>query len=121
MPRATKSFGYANLQRLVWQTMREQHPGTTQEQAAEAVDHTIAAMAAVLAKGEALRIPDLGTMRPAISKARVGRNPRTGEPAPIPVTGRCNFRPSQAVRDAIAQAKAAATQPHPDTRQESRT
>ena len=98
----TKTFGYLNLQRLVGDTLLQDRPKLTRRQAADATDHAMAALAAILARGEPVRIPGLGVFAPEMAKARQGRNPATGQAIDIPARGRLKFRPSKAIRKAIA-------------------
>lgn len=49
-----------------------------------------------LKKGEALKLHGFGTFRVARRKARIGRNPKTGEPLEIP--GSCTARFSQSMQ-----------------------
>ena len=48
-----------------------------------------------------VRIHEFGTFRLKVSKARQGRNPRTGEPLLIPSKARVVFTPAKALRDLV--------------------
>ena len=56
----------------------------TQRDAEIIVDTIFESMADALAKGEGIEIRGFGSFRVANRDARVGRNPRTGEPVHIP-------------------------------------
>ncbi len=50
-------------------------------------------------------IPGLGRLVKQNRKARMGRNPQTGEPIKIPAKTVCKFRVAKAAKDAIAPKK----------------
>lgn len=50
-------------------------------------------------------LPGLGRMRKVQRKARMGRNPATGEPIKIPAKTAVKFSLSKAVKDAVAPKK----------------
>lgn len=50
-------------------------------------------------------IPGLGRLVKSNRKARIGRNPQTGEPIKIPAKTVCKFRVAKAVKDTIAPKK----------------
>jgi DNA-binding protein HU-beta len=58
-------------------------------------------VAALTESGEAT-IPGLGKLVSRDTPARVGRNPRTGEPADIPAHKAVKFRAAKALKDAVA-------------------
>ena len=47
-----------------------------------------------LIRGEEVKIAGFGTFKILNKSARMGRNPKTGEPAEIPARRRASFRPS---------------------------
>ncbi|WP_347279253.1 HU family DNA-binding protein [Plasticicumulans sp.] len=49
-------------------------------------------LAVALASGYAVRIPGLGTFEPVRRKARLGRNPQSGEPVQIPEKHSVKFK-----------------------------
>jgi DNA-binding protein HU-beta len=53
-------------------------------------------------KGDPVKIPGLGTFRKVQTKARMGRNPQTGEPIQIKAKTVVKFRVAKATKDAIA-------------------
>lgn len=52
--------------------------------------------------GDDVTLPGLGRIRTVLSKARTGRNPRTGEALQIPEKTRVTFVVSKALKDAVA-------------------
>ena len=55
-----------------------------------------------LATGEQVKISSFGTFSTRDKSARVGRNPKTGEEAPIPPRRVLTFRPSHLMKDRVA-------------------
>ena len=56
-----------------------------------------------LANGESVKISSFGTFSIRDKNARVGRNPKTGEEAPIPPRRVLSFKPSHLMKDRVAQ------------------
>lgn len=54
-------------------------------------------------KGEKITLSGLGTFKVKARKARVGRNPKTGETVQIPAGRKISFKPSLALRKLIKQ------------------
>ena len=52
-------------------------------------------------KGDPVKIPDLGTFRKVHSKARMGRNPQTGEPVKIPARKKVRFTVAKSFKEAV--------------------
>ena len=57
--------------------------GLSSREAAELVDEVIEAIAERLSAGEAVKISSFGSFTVRDKGLRMGRNPKTGEPAPI--------------------------------------
>lgn len=51
-----------------------------------------------LAAGQDSPLPGIGKFTVVTREARMGRNPRTGEPVPVPKTNVVKFKPSSALR-----------------------
>lgn len=86
----TKSATYAYL---------AQKSNLTKKQIVELFDHTL-----VLATKEAKNgfvLPGFGKLVLANRKARMGRNPQTGEPIKIPAKRVCKFRLSKSLKDTV--------------------
>ena len=56
------------------------------------IDELVAAIAGALVAGDSVALRGLGTFSTAESKARTGRNPKTGEPLEIPAKTKVKFR-----------------------------
>jgi DNA-binding protein HU-beta len=56
---------------------------------------------AALKSGYKLVLPGLGKMQVAKSKARMGRNPMTGEAIKIPARKKVRFTANKALKDAV--------------------
>lgn len=62
------------------------------------VDEFFAQIEAALARGEKVRISGFGTFRRMTTKARTGRNLRTGEAIEIPARNRAKFKASSKLK-----------------------
>ena len=80
--------------------------GLPRRDAAALVDMAIEAIAERLSAGEAVTISGFGSFRVRHKRAREGRNPKTGEPAPIPARRVVTFRPSHVLKMRIAEGRA---------------
>ena len=58
-----------------------------------------------LKKEGSLRLAGLGIFRKRKSKARMGRNPATGEQIKIPARTRLRFTPAKSLKDAVLGAR----------------
>ena len=84
--------------------------GIPRRDAAELVDTLIEAVCARLVAGEAVRVYGFGTFDLRDKRARLGRNPRTGEEADIAPRRVVVFRPSQILKRRVADGMAKAMQ-----------
>ena len=75
--------------------------GITKKQAAAAVDTIIDSIKGTLAKGESVRLVGFGTFSVKSRKARVGRNPRTGEELKIKAKKVPVFSAGKGLKDAV--------------------
>ena len=69
--------------------------------AAKAVDAVIESIKNTLAEGEAVTLVGFGTFTVRERAARVGRNPRTGDPIDIKAAKVPVFKPGKALKDAV--------------------
>ncbi|MGH1416285.1 MAG: HU family DNA-binding protein [Pelagimonas sp.] len=69
----------------------------------EILDAILQQMSDALARGEDVKLSGFGSFRTHVSPERMGRNPRTGEPALICECQRITFKPSSALLDRMAQ------------------
>jgi DNA-binding protein HU-beta len=79
--------------------------GVTKKQAKAAIEELTALIVKQLKKEGALRLAGLGIFRKRKTKARVGRNPATGEPINIPARTRLRFTAAKALKDSVLGAK----------------
>lgn len=73
----------------------------TKKQAQEIVDMLLAAIRKSLQKKEDVAISGFGTFKVKQTKARAGRNPKTGETIQIPAKRKVAFRASKELKEAI--------------------
>jgi DNA-binding protein HU-beta len=79
--------------------------GITKKQAKSSLEELTALVVRELKKTGSLRLAGLGIFRKRQSKARMGRNPATGEAIKIPARTRLRFTPAKALKDAVLGAK----------------
>jgi len=79
--------------------------GITKKQGKSALEELTGLVVKQLKKEGALRLAGLGIFRKRKTKARVGRNPATGEPINIPARTRLRFTAAKALKDAVLGAK----------------
>lgn len=76
--------------------------GLSRNESAALVASVLTHMSDALVKGEQVKISSFGTFSTRDKTARVGRNPKTGEEAPIPPRRVLTFRPSHLMKDRVA-------------------
>jgi nucleoid DNA-binding protein len=76
--------------------------GLTKKEVAEAVDGFLHTISEGLAKGEHFEIRGFGTFKVKERKARMARNPRTGEPVPVPERKVPVFKVSRELKKVVA-------------------
>jgi DNA-binding protein HU-beta len=79
--------------------------GITKKQAKSSLEELTGLVVRQLKKEGALRLAGLGIFRKRKTKARVGRNPATGEPINIPARTRLRFTAAKALKDAVLGAR----------------
>src|SRR5271163_1444778 len=75
--------------------------GITKKQAKTALEELTALVVRELNKEGSLRLAGLGIFRKRKSKARMGRNPATGETIKIPARRRLRFSAAKALKDLV--------------------
>jgi DNA-binding protein HU-beta len=75
--------------------------GLSKRQAKSALDELNDLVCRQLKKEGSLRLAGLGVFRKRKLKARVGRNPATGERIKIPARTRLRFTPAKALKDSV--------------------
>ena len=79
--------------------------GLSRNESADLVESVLEKISASLVSGEQVKISSFGTFSIRQKNARVGRNPKTGEEAPIPPRRVLTFRPSHLMRDRVSEGK----------------
>jgi DNA-binding protein HU-beta len=79
--------------------------GISKKQGKQALEELTALVVRELKREGSLRLAGLGIFRKRQSKARMGRNPATGEAIKIPARTRLRFTPAKALKDAVLGAK----------------
>ena len=73
--------------------------GLSRNESADLVESVLEKISASLVACEQVKISSFGTFSIRQKNARVGRNPKTGEEAPIPPRRVLTFRPSHLMKD----------------------
>ena len=79
--------------------------GIGKKQSKGLLDELSALVVKQLKKEGVLRLSGLGIFRKRKSKARMGRNPATGEQIKIPARTRLRFTPAKGLKDAVLGAR----------------
>ena len=87
--------------------------GINKKQAKLTLDELNALVVRELKKEGSIRLAGLGIFRKRKLKARIGRNPATGEQIKIPARTRLRFIPAKALKDAVLGTAATATKAKP--------
>jgi DNA-binding protein HU-beta len=75
--------------------------GDSKQKGEEAVNAVFDAITAALKRGDDVRLPSFGVFAVSETAARMGRNPQTKEPVPIPAGKRPRFRAGKALKEAL--------------------
>ena len=81
-----------------------QEVGLTRQDCAGLVERTLDLIAEALERGETVKLSGFGVFQVRAKRARVGRNPKTGEPAPIEPRRVISFRASQVMKARVDNA-----------------
>ncbi len=87
-------------QKQIAATLSEKH-GMTKKDANAFVDAFVDMICKHVKKGERVRLPSLGIFMVRARKARMGRNPATGEPIKIKASKKVAFRVAKELKEAI--------------------
>jgi DNA-binding protein HU-beta len=79
--------------------------GISNRQANDNLDILIKFIVATVKKDKILKIPSLGTFKLKQTKARMGRNPQTGEPIKISAKRKVAFSAAKVFKESILGAK----------------
>lgn len=77
--------------------------GLSRSESSDLVERVLAHLSDTLVSGEIVKISSFGTFSLRDKKARVGRNPKTGEEAAIAPRRVLTFRPSHIMKDRVAK------------------
>jgi integration host factor subunit alpha len=72
--------------------------GLTRQDCAGLVERTLDLIAEALSGGQTVKLSGFGVFQVRAKRARMGRNPKTGEPAPIQPRRVIGFRASQVMK-----------------------
>jgi DNA-binding protein HU-beta len=90
------------------------HFNDSKKEAAHAVDIVFDTIVRNLAKGEDVMINDFGKFKKVDRKARMGRNPFTGETIKIKASKKARFLPAKALKEVISGDRKLAPAPKPE-------
>lgn len=79
--------------------------GLSRNESADLVESVLEKICKSLVVGEQVKISSFGTFSIRQKNARVGRNPKTGQEAPIPPRRVLTFRPSHLMKDRVSAEK----------------
>lgn len=80
-------------------------PGITKKDCALVVEGFLNAVKQALAQRQNIEIRGFGTFKVRRRKSRMARNPRTGDPVPVPARAVPVFKPSKELRAQVAAAE----------------
>ena len=90
--------------------------GLDKRDVGRAVNELLDVVRDTVAKGQRVTLADFGTFQRQRRKARVGRNPLTGETVPIPARTRPAFTPGRGFRTAVEERTRRRTRKKPVSR-----
>ena len=90
------------------------HFNDSKKEAAHAVDIVFDTIIRNLSKGEDVMINDFGKFKKVDRKARMGRNPFTGETIKIKASKKARFLPAKALKEVISGDRKLAPAPKPE-------
>lgn len=79
--------------------------GVSKKQAQILMEGLVTTIVGSVKKGDPVKIPDLGTFKKVQSKARMGRNPQTGEPVKIPARKKVRFTVAKSFKEQVLGAR----------------
>jgi DNA-binding protein HU-beta len=88
-----------NKQELIEKVVKE--TGATKALAGKVLESAMANIGKALKKGDAITFVGFGTFKTSVRKARVARNPRTGEPIKIAKRRVPRFTAGKALKDLV--------------------
>ena len=79
--------------------------GITKKQANAVLESMVGIVVGSVRKSEPVKIPGLGIFKKVKTKARMGRNPKTGEAIKIPARTKARFTMAKSFKDQVLGAK----------------
>lgn len=73
----------------------------TKKDSKEVVQTVFDTISELMVSGESVKIAGFGAFEKVDKEARTARNPKTGEPVPVPAHGAVRFKPSSILKDAL--------------------
>lgn len=92
----TKTITRADLTEAVYQEV-----GLSRNESAQLVESVLEEISACLTTGESVKVSSFGSFSVRHKRARMGRNPKTGEEVPIKPRRVLVFRPSHVLKEQI--------------------
>jgi DNA-binding protein HU-beta len=90
------------------------HFNDSKREAAHAVDIVFDTITRTMARGEDVMINDFGKFKKVDRKARMGRNPFTGETIKIKASKKARFLPAKALKEVVSGDRKLAPAPKPE-------
>jgi len=94
------------------------HFNDSKKEAAHAVDIVFDTITRTMARGEDVMINDFGKFKKVDRKARMGRNPFTGETIKIKASKKARFLPAKALKEIVAGDRKLGPAPKPEPKPE---
>lgn len=91
-----KTVTRANLTEAIYQEV-----GLSRNESAQLVESVLAEISGSLVRGESVKVSSFGSFTMRDKRARIGRNPKTGEEVPIHPRRVLVFRPSHVLKERI--------------------
>ena len=92
----TKTMTRADLTEAVYKEV-----GLSRNESAQLVESVLEQISGCLTKGESVKVSSFGSFSVRHKRARMGRNPKTGEEVPIKPRRVLVFRPSHVLKEVI--------------------
>ena len=92
------------------------HFGDSKKEAARAVEVVFDSIVRNISKGEDVMINDFGKFKKVDRKARMGRNPFTGETIKIKASKKARFLPAKALKEVVAGDRKLGPAPKPEVK-----
>ena len=98
--------GYQGLRKALMMTPEAVHEevGLTRQDCSELVERVLEMMSVALEDGQQVKLSGFGVFQVRAKRARMGRNPKTGEPAAIEPRRVIGFRASQVMKARVDRA-----------------